>query len=43
MNRINSNYVESIMRSTRDTVASYAISGEQGEGKTLWTTGNEPQ
>jgi len=35
------------VRSTRDalsnTVASYAISNEQGEEKTLWTTGNEPQ
>jgi hypothetical protein len=26
-----------------DTVASYAISDEQGEGKTPWATGNEPQ
>ena len=34
-------------RSTRndisDTVASYAISDKQGQGKMLWTTGNEPQ
>jgi hypothetical protein len=26
-----------------DTVASYAISDERGEEKTIWTTGNEPQ
>jgi hypothetical protein len=35
------------VRSTRDaisdTVASYAVSDEQGQGKTLWTTDNEQQ
>jgi hypothetical protein len=38
---------EASVRSTRDairdTAVSYAISDEQGEEKTLWTTGNEPQ
>jgi hypothetical protein len=35
--------VKSTRDAISDTVASYAISNEQGARKRFWTTGNEPQ